>query len=87
MALVATRQNLIRDLIELLKTRGLRKAAHSGNPSSDEFECYTHVTGNLAAPAATVYRIVLDFSTATLTTQEETAFGSHHPHVPSESRK
>jgi hypothetical protein len=94
MVLVATNQNLIRDIAELLKTRGLRLAAHEVNNTatavnSDYFVVYTHVTGGdaLSAPSAGTQRIVIEFNTAALTTMDEKAFGSIHPHVPSTTRQ
>jgi hypothetical protein len=94
MALVASNQNLIRDIAELLKTRGLRHAAHksafdSTLTNSDYFVVYTHVTGGdaLSAPSAGTQRIVIEFDTTQLTTMDEKAFGSIHPHVPATDRQ
>lgn len=91
---VATNQNLIRDLAELLKTRGLRLAAHkqefdSTLTNSDYFLVYTQVTGGsaLAAPAAGTQRIVIDMKTTKLVDLDEKGFGSIHPHVPDPTRQ
>ena len=94
MALVASNQNLIRDIGSLLQTRGFRLAAHqkeydSAADNSDYFLVYTHVTGAsaLSAPSAGTQRIVLDFKTSALTTLDEKGFGSIHPHVPDPTRQ
>lgn len=94
MALVASNQNLIRDVAELLKTRGFRHAVHKSAfdatlPNSDFFVVYTQITGGaaLTAPAAGIQRIILDFKTSVLTTLDEKGFGSIHPHVPSTTRQ
>lgn len=65
---MVTRQQLIRDFTQLLKTRGLRLAALGGTgQSSDWYKVYTHVAGNLSAPSATVLRIVIDLDNTKLT--------------------
>ena len=94
MALVPTNQNLIRDVGELLKARGLRLAAHKQEfdatlTNSDYFLVFTQVTGGaaLSAPAAGTQRIVIDFKTTKLTEMDEKGFGSIHPHIPSPSRQ
>jgi hypothetical protein len=77
-----TRQQLIRDFTNLLKTRGLRLAAlvtgSNGVQSSDWYKVYTHVSGNLSAPDADVYRIVMDFDKDILDTLDERATGSEY---------
>ena len=74
-----TRQQLIRDFTNLLKTRGLRLAAKGGNGTfSDWYKVYTHVAGNLAATAGTVYRIVMDFDKAVLDSLDERATGAEY---------
>jgi hypothetical protein len=94
MAIVATDQQLIRQLQELMKTMGLRHAVHNaatynGELVSDSYAIYTHLTGAsaLAAPAAGTQRLVLDFRTSELTTMDEKAVGAIHPHVPSPTRQ
>ena len=92
MASTVTRNVLIREITELLKTRGYRMAA---NPSSvgtassyvsDSFRVYTHVSGNLSAPAGTIYRIVIDLVLATLTTQDEKVHAAQQNLIPSTTR-
>lgn len=81
---MVTRQQLIRDLTQLLKTRGLRLAALGGTgANSDWYKVYTHVAGNLAAPSASVYRIVLDFDNTKLTAlSDERMVGAENSVIP-----
>lgn len=77
------RQALIRDFTQLLKTRGLRLAAlgptigtgPGASQSSDWYKVYTHVNGTLAAPAGTVYRIVIDLDATKVTALDASAVG------------
>ena len=81
---MVTRQQLIRDFTQLLKTRGLRLAALGGaGTSSDWYKVYTHVSGNLAAPSATVYRIVIDLDNNKLTAlADERMTGAENTVIP-----
>ncbi len=74
-----TRQMLIRDFTQLLKTRGLRLAALGGTAksSSDWLRVYTQATGTtLADPTASVFRIVIDMDKAVVDALDERAIGS-----------
>lgn len=78
-----TRQQLIRDFHELLKTRGLRLAALGGaGTSSDYYKVYSHVSGNLAAPASGIQRIVFDLDQTKLDTLGEIATGAEAHVIP-----
>ena len=90
---VATKQMLVREIRALMMTRGLRFPNHSGTLDvlsgqklNDGLKVYSHFEGTLAAPAGTVYRIVLDFDVPTLTSMDEKVHGSDHPIVPSTTR-
>lgn len=83
----ASNQQLIRDIINLFMTRGLRHAVHDGAVNTDSFKIYAHSEGNLAAPSAGTQRIIVDFATADLTDLDEKGFGSIHPHVPDPARQ
>ena len=75
-----TRQQLIRDFTNLLKTRGLRLAALGGTgASSDWYSVYTpSLTVALTAPTSDVYRIVIDMNKAKLDALDERATGSEY---------
>lgn len=82
-----TRQQLIRDFTQLIKTRGVHQAALGGTKTnSDWYKVYTHVAGNLAAPAGTVLRLVIDFDQATLDAMGEKATGAENTVIPAVDR-
>lgn len=92
--MATTRQQLIRDFTQHLKTRGLRiaglgaagvppgAAGVTGGTGSDHYRVYTHVAGNLAAPASTTFRIVIDLSQAILDAMGEKATGAENSVIP-----
>lgn len=81
---MVTRQQLIRDFTQLIKTRGLRLANLGGTgQNSDWYKIYTHVSGNLAAPSASVYRIVIDLDNTKLTAlSDERMVGAETHMIP-----
>lgn len=87
MTMTPTNQNLIRDLVELLKARGLRHAAHAGNAASDEFVLGSAAGGaTLPNNAGKIY-FYLELDSTVLATLDEKGWGSLHPHVPSSTRQ
>jgi hypothetical protein len=87
MANVATYQNLLRDIMELFKTRGLRHAAHAGNAASDEFVIGRVAAGGTVPNVSNKTYIYIEIDDAQITLMDEKAFGSHHPHVPDSTRQ
>lgn len=80
--MATTRQQLIRDITQLFKTRGLRLAMLGSSGGSDHLNIYTHVSGNLAAPAGTTFRIVVDMSQTLLDAMGEKAVGAENSVIP-----
>ena len=83
---VAGRQNLIRDAVELIRTRALRIAATDLGANSIS-RVWVKNTGetNANVPAGKTW-IITELDNTTLTALDEKAFGSHSPHVPDPTR-
>ena len=87
MANVATYQNLLRDIAELFKTRGLRHALHAGNAASDEYVIARIAGGGSVPNVSNKTYFYLEIDDSQITLMDEKAFGSHHPHVPDPTRQ
>lgn len=85
--MAVTKQEILRDVLEMLKTRGIRLAALLGT-SSDIYSIYIHdnAAGNLAQPASGTIRIVIDFDQDKLDELDERAVGSTHTVIPTPGR-
>lgn len=87
-----TQQQIVRDMVQLLKTRGIRLASLGGvgnetGMSSDYYEVYSVAVG--AQPAATpsgTLRIVIDFDQAKLDSLGEIASGAEDHIIPKPGR-